>query len=157
MNTPAKNPVGRPTLYNEELCNIVLERLVQGESLEDVCQDPSLPSETSIYLWRHKHKEFAEAYARAREAQTEAFAEKIIKIAERPKADNVEVQADRLRIETHWKLMQARNSRSFGDKSTQQVNVDITNLYTQDDMQILERYANKLANSPKLIENDLKE
>ena len=78
---PAPRPPGRPSLYSEELAQEICMRIALGASIEEVGAMDDMPSERQIHLWRHKHPEFAQAVARAREDMANRWAEKILRTA----------------------------------------------------------------------------
>lgn len=78
---------GRPSLYSVELANEICKRLADGKTLIEICKDEGMPCTTSVYEWREKHKDFADKYTRAREAQAEHFADEIIQISDDGKND----------------------------------------------------------------------
>jgi len=75
-------PTGRPTDYNEEVTDIICQRLANGESLKAICDDDDMPSQTSVFKWLGRYETFAEKYARAREAQADALFDEILSIAD---------------------------------------------------------------------------
>lgn len=77
-------PAGRPTDYSKELVSLICSRLVEGESLRSICRDPTMPSLSSVFLWLQIHAEFSEQYTRARDAQSDTYADEIIDIADTP-------------------------------------------------------------------------
>jgi len=64
-------PVGRPTKYNAEMCDKLIECGKQGMTLVEAAAEMDLAMST-LYLWRDKHEAFSEAFKRA-EALAEAF------------------------------------------------------------------------------------
>lgn len=56
----AKNPVGRPTKYNESFCHTVIEAMKRGLSKEAAAAKCGI-SEDTFYRWIHKYPEFSEA------------------------------------------------------------------------------------------------
>lgn len=80
MASPAAAPLadkpkdkgGRPPI-SPELLERVLERIADGEYLEEVCRDPDMPSATTVKKYKRQDAKFASAYARAREDQMESL------------------------------------------------------------------------------------
>lgn len=50
--------------------------------MRSICRDPEMPAISSVMLWRNKHKDFSEQYARAREMMLDVRAEEIVEIAD---------------------------------------------------------------------------
>jgi hypothetical protein len=53
---------GRPSGYSLELAEAILERLVMGEALADICRDRRMPSVGTVYNWLKKEPWFLEQY-----------------------------------------------------------------------------------------------
>jgi hypothetical protein len=86
--------MGRPSLYTQELGDQICERLGDGESLLKICKGEDMPSKTTVFKWIHQDADFADNYARAREAQAEGFAEEIVAIADTGDIDRIKTQVD---------------------------------------------------------------
>ncbi|MEL6423793.1 MAG: hypothetical protein AAFQ42_15315, partial [Pseudomonadota bacterium] len=87
--------VGRPTVYTPELADEICQRLSEGESLIQIMRDDHMPARSQIYAWLKVHPEFQDNYVRAREEQTDHFAEQTIVIAdEEPDPVKARVQID---------------------------------------------------------------
>ena len=58
-----KKPTRRPRhAYSPELTDLICERLLDGTSLRQICQDKNMPARSAIFVWLAKHKEFARNY-----------------------------------------------------------------------------------------------
>jgi hypothetical protein len=57
--------------YCQATAEEVFERLCEGESLTRICRDPTMPCQFTVYHWRRRFPEFAEALRAAREIQAE--------------------------------------------------------------------------------------
>jgi len=79
-----KNPVGRPTIYNEKIAALICEKVATHSiGIRRLCKlYPELPDVDTIYVWRYKHPEFAEQYALAKLKQADLLAEEVIDIAD---------------------------------------------------------------------------
>jgi hypothetical protein len=68
LSDVARSKGGRPSLYSEELCAELLERLVLSDwGLEQVCDADDMPSVATVYRWIDGRPEFREDYTRAKE------------------------------------------------------------------------------------------
>ncbi len=56
---------------------------MNGESLRAICEDDDTPVQSTVYKWLLQRPEFAEKYARARDAQADTYADEIITISDR--------------------------------------------------------------------------
>lgn len=92
-----------------------MERLAQGESLNQICQDKALPSRSTVYNWIDDNADLLDKYTRARERQADFLADEIVKIADNPEGD---WQRDRLRVEARkWTAAKLR-PRKYGERVT---------------------------------------
>lgn len=107
----------------QQLCNL----LAQGHSLRDICNDPKMPSLTTVYNWLSPsspkfNPEFLDQYRVARMWQSEAFLEQIIEISRNEKltSDQKKIQIDAL------KTASARlEGRKYGDDKPRQLTVKV--------------------------------
>jgi hypothetical protein len=106
-------PGGRPTDYSLELTAAICERLAVGESLRSICRDDEMPSMASIFLWLSKHPEFSEQYARAREAQAESHADRIVEIAD---DDTIDPNHKRIMVDARKWVASKLKPKRYGDK-----------------------------------------
>lgn len=114
MDGKERNPIGRPTDYNQELadriCEVVATSTHGTKKLTKIHE--WMPADVTIYKWRYRHPEFACKYAEAKARQADLLAEEIIEIADdglndtyvddqgNVKVDTDIVQRSRLRIDT---------------------------------------------------------
>lgn len=92
------SPVGRPTIYTEELTARICARLAAGESLRAICKDKGIPSMSTILLWvvDGKHQDFSEQYMLAREAAGYAHGDRVADVAIRTEDGDIEPNAARV-------------------------------------------------------------
>lgn len=123
---------------SDEVGEAICVRLIEGESLREICEDPDLPSQRTVYRWLAAERTFWQLYARAREAQMDRWAEEIVEIADDASNDYIErtgtdgevervldpeaVQRSKLRIDTRKWVMSKLAAKRYGDK----VAVDVT-------------------------------
>lgn len=105
--------MARPTDYSSEIASLICERLADGESLRAICRDEAMPGRTTVWQWMDRFPEFANQYARAREAQADAMADDIVAIA-----DNAEEDANSRRVRVDARKWVAAKLRpgTYGDK-----------------------------------------
>ena len=86
----------------------------------DPTDDAKMPAISSIMGWVFdgKHDEFSEQYTRAREAQAELWADEVVSISDEAvtAADNVKVQAARLRVDARKWVAAKLLPKRYGDK-----------------------------------------
>lgn len=111
----AKHPGGRPSLYTEEIADLICEKLTEGMSLRKICQLDGFPKASAVYTWLDKHPEFADKYTRAREVATEDMLEDILEIADHPELNPKD---KRIRIDTRKWAMGKLKPKKYGEKQT---------------------------------------
>jgi hypothetical protein len=125
-----KKKVGRPTDYNQELANLICERVATHEiGLKRLCaMYDDMPAKITINQWRNKYPEFATQYAQAKISQIETLVDEIIDIADDSTQDEIIndqgtrvcnsefIARSRLRIDTRKWLASKLVPRLYGDK-----------------------------------------
>lgn len=110
--------MGRPSFeWTPEMDAEILNRLMDGESLGDICgesRDDWLPSERTVYKRLANDDAFAQSYARAREVQAHREADEIRKIADEATNENYNVA--RLQIDARKWRASKMNPKKYGDK-----------------------------------------
>lgn len=102
-----------PTAAADEL----IAWIEQGKTLREWCRQPNNPPWRTVYNWLDKDEEFAARLARARQRGLEALAMECQHIADENCIDQVDVQRNRLRIETRLKLLAIWDPKRYGPKS----------------------------------------
>lgn len=75
--------VGHPTSYTAEIADRILDELMEGRLLIDICDDPGMPTARTIRQWVQVDREgFAQRYDRARELGFHAMADQMLAIAD---------------------------------------------------------------------------
>jgi len=77
-----KKKMGRPTMYTQQLANLICLRIAEGESLREIVKTEGMPERATIYEWLLNKPDFADQYTRAREEQADTLADEIIAIAD---------------------------------------------------------------------------
>jgi hypothetical protein len=120
-------PAGRPSIYTPEIAALICAQIADGHSLRKICRAEGIPSLTTIFEWLGSKPEFAEQYARAKEAQADAMAEDILDIADMPPertekgVDSADVAHMRLRIDTRKWIASKLKPKKYGDKIEQEI------------------------------------
>jgi len=108
---PAKRPAsktvradGTATLvkYGQKICDEICARIAAGEAWTNIANTGRMPSYATLYDWRRKHPEFAEALAQAREMAAELRADMAVLAAEA--ATKEDVQVARLKVAAYQKF-----------------------------------------------------
>ena len=124
--------VGRPPKdYIEKTGDAICLRIMDGETLRQVCRDPSLPSRSTVHKWASKNPEFADQYARAMIARSEDLFDELFDIADDATNDWMEVnseenegwrangeaiQRSRLRVDTRKWALSKMQPKKYGER-----------------------------------------
>ncbi len=124
-----KRPVGRPSIYSQELADLICHELALGKSMRNVCREEDMPAMSTIFKWLRENKEFTEQYAQATAERTEAQHEDLLELGDEAvklaqsvdfKASNAVVSAVKLKADNlKWSMSKMKPKR-YGDK------VDVT-------------------------------
>ncbi len=107
--------MGRPTVRTEENAEAICNRLINGESLVEITDDPAMPGYTTILGWLQDDLDFRGRYARARELQ--AYRKEHEAMHEVKQATIENVQVARLRYDALKWQMGKLNPKVYGDKT----------------------------------------
>lgn len=110
--------IGAPPFpWTPEIEQEIFDRMMAGEAVSVICgtdRDSFLPSEKTFYKRLTKDEAFAQAYARAREAQAHREADEIREIADLATPEDVQVA--RLRVDARkWRAAHLA-PKKYGDK-----------------------------------------
>lgn len=108
---------GRHCVFKEELADIFLDRLANGQSMRKICADPDMPDDSTIRKWLARNPDFAKQYAYARDAQADTLFDETIFIADALPADasHEQVQVARVQIDVRkWAAGKLR-PKKYGD------------------------------------------
>ena len=106
--------MGRPTKYSKELVANICIKIANGKSLREICRATDMPALSSIFLWLTEYTAFSEQYARAKEEQSELFADEIVEIAD----NEPDPQRARVKIDARKWVASKLKPKKYGDKIT---------------------------------------
>ena len=116
---PVGRPPGRPSKYTAEMADAICERMIEGESLVKICEDPEMPTRTTVYRWMDANPDFVTRCARAREGLADYLVDAIEDLASKTTTDNF--QAMKVKIATaQWRAMKM-SPRVYGDRTRTEV------------------------------------
>ena len=107
-------PGGRPSLYTPELAQLLCDRIGSGELAVEIVKEPGMPSFGTIHRWQGERPEFRELYARAREMQAHACAERAVISGRRATAEDA--NAARVRFDADRWLAARLDPKNYGDR-----------------------------------------
>src|SRR5215208_3417574 len=121
--------MARPTEYSAEVVTSVCHRLAERESLRSICAADDMPNKATVLRWLKLHPEFQDAYATARQLQTELMAEEILEIADDVTGDTILTEQgprpnaewiarSKLRVDARKWLMSKLAPKKYGDRLT---------------------------------------
>lgn len=123
--------MARPSSYTDQVGQAICARISEGCSLRSIARDEGMPSLQTIFNWFQSQPTFLEQYARAKEAQMDAFAEEIVDISDDGRNDWMElhekdnagwkangehIQRSRLRVDSRKWLMSKLKPKKYGER-----------------------------------------
>lgn len=107
---------GRPSDYTQELADDICAWVANGRSLLSYCEQEGAPHFATIYRWQEKHADFRDAFARARESQAHADADRLNLLSEQLAARLVSSDVARVMADILKWTASRRAPKSYGDK-----------------------------------------
>lgn len=128
-----KRPVGRPSIYSQELADKICANIIEGYSLRTVCKPDDMPCVATVLSWLRTNKDFLSQYEKSKEEQADALAEEMLDIADDGVNDWMEkfgkdgenigwmvngehVQRSRLRLDTRKWIASKLKPKKYGDR-----------------------------------------
>lgn len=79
---------GPRSIYTADIANRIVNQLLEGRTLADVCRSPGMPGHATVRQWVTDNREgFAARYRLARQLGSEAIEEQILEIADDSRGD----------------------------------------------------------------------
>lgn len=105
--------MSRPTTYTQARADALLDWMAEGKTVKTWCKANDVGLST-VAQWRTANRGFAEAYARAREDQGDAYADDAVDTAE-----DMQIPSDQKRIIVDAKKWYAAKMRpkAYGDRT----------------------------------------
>lgn len=104
---------GRPSEYTTEIAAEICEWLANKKSLKAFCRQKGKPAIGTVCRWLAQYQEFQDQYAKAKEAQAEAFADEMVAIADDAKKDGVKKAT--LQIDARKWVVSRLLPKKYGD------------------------------------------
>lgn len=108
--------MSRPVSFTQEAADLICDRLVDGDSLRKICESEGMPKKSLVMYWAATIPQFADQYARAREAQGDTDADDVGHIARRAADGEIEPAAARAAIDGLKWSAGKRKPKVYGDK-----------------------------------------
>ena len=126
-NAPARERKTRIT-YSDAVVAIILGRIAEGESLNQICNDDGMPARKSFFDWVAKYPALRERYETAMAQRADVIAEEILTISNKPPSmtdqgaiDSGDVAHRKLQIDARKWYLSKLAPKKYGDK--QQVDI----------------------------------
>jgi hypothetical protein len=136
LEKSGKRAVGRPSSFDEDRFNMVLDRLATEDiPLDDILVDIGYAAAT---FWKHMkdYPELVDKYTLARKFQSELMFDRLLKVATSPVATNdmAAVQMKRIEVDTLKWILAKRQPKVYGDKveHTGTVDANVTHKIDED-------------------------
>jgi hypothetical protein len=127
---------GAPSKHTPEIATKICDMLSSGKSLVSICNNPDMPSRSTVFGWLAKadegdeaFKPFLDSYLRAREAQADAIFDECLDIADDNSRDivtddegNLRINNDviaraKLRVDTRMRMAGKLKPKKYGDRT----------------------------------------
>ena len=139
-----KKERGRPSIYTQDISDLICERLACGESMRSISRDDDMPCMSTLFKWLREIEEFREQYIIAKTESADAMVEEMLDIADHQVdkqpvirdgepvmlngemlmvKDNASINHARLRIDTRKWTASKLKPKKYGDKITQEHDV----------------------------------
>lgn len=105
------------TIYSEQLLETIIDELLSGQSLRQLCRIHNLRPHT-VLKWVHEDEAFKERYLLARMMYAELLFDEILEIADAPAGDFAEVKKQQLRIDSRKWVLAKMNPKRYGKQIT---------------------------------------
>lgn len=113
---PPKKKMGRPTLWDEPLCEEICIRLAEGQSLRTIVLDPNMPAHATVYRWLSQDENFRDKYMRARDSSADADFEQLADIAADVLSGDLDPQAARVASDLIKWIAGRKKPKKYSDK-----------------------------------------
>lgn len=116
LSLDAYNKRSKAYVYSETICDIICQRITQGESLTRICKDENMPSYQQVSRWRRRYDHFEMSLRQATEDRGHVMRDMVL-------AETVgdlskdEVPAARLRSEIRRWAAEKDNPESYGART----------------------------------------
>ena len=126
------NSVGRPTGYNAEITEKIIDLVIDGQPIRFICSQVDMPSVATVMRWLHEYPAFAKQYAQAKEMYAHCIFDEIQHIADT--CEPMDVQKAKLMIDARkyiasklapkkYGLLQANDEQTNCGNESIQINV----------------------------------
>lgn len=108
------NTAHKPTELTPTLASQICERIIYGETLTAICDEPEMPTLRTVYCWLDTNEAFAKELETARRFAADWIADECIELLKN--AGNGAPEMLRLRIETRQWLCGVLHPERYGKR-----------------------------------------
>jgi len=101
--------------FSPNLMDIICQKIAEGDSLTNICNEPDMPGYNTLSRWRREHPKVAEMIQHARRDRAENHYTRVLEEADGADEDNV--QANKLRVTAYQWAAGVDNPEVFGAKT----------------------------------------
>jgi hypothetical protein len=136
---------GRPSLYSEELADLICEDLGNGKSLREICKAEGMPDRSTVLRWMQTNEAFATKCARTREGpQAEHVVDEIVEVEKGALAGTITSDIARVLISSkQWRASKLA-PKKYGEKLETTVKGDPDNPLAVKDVSAREFIASRI-------------
>jgi hypothetical protein len=107
---------GRPSIYSDDLADMICDRLANGESLRAICDSPDMPHRSTVLGWQKTIEDFSTKCACARVLQGHSAVDEMIDIERSVETGSIEPDAARVMISSKQWRASKQASKAYGDR-----------------------------------------
>jgi hypothetical protein len=106
--------MARPSSFTREIADEICDRLLEGESMRQICSAEHMPNRATVLRWMAANQDFAAMCARAREEQADLMDDLILDEARQATPDTAQVA--KVRISAYQWRASKLAPKKYGDK-----------------------------------------
>lgn len=143
--------------FTEEIADLIIERMADGQSLREICRDEGMPSFRTVLNWVTSNPEFGAAYALAQDVRASALFDDLLGIADDGRNDWMEkhdeksgqligwrengeaIRRSALRVDARKWVLARMAPKRYGDRQTVEQTSEVTIKDRQPDWSALSR------------------
>jgi hypothetical protein len=102
--------------YSDQIADQICERLIEGESMRQICSSKGFPSRASILRWMDEFPDFEAKCARARVLQADLMDDRVLEVANNVESGALEPKAGSVVLSAlQWRASKLA-PKKYGDK-----------------------------------------
>ena len=111
--------------FDPVIADIFCNRIIEGESVRKICEDPMMPDLATLTRWRRNDDDFRKDMAQARKDRAQVYHDKALEIVEETTTKD-EVSINRLKSDTYKWAAERGNAEEFGARPTKVEGVSVS-------------------------------